>query len=858
MTDISMSDDVTYIGGFAFLGTADTEVVIPAGVTVICEHAFSGMENLTKVVIHDGVTKIEQGAFFDDRKLSQVVMSQNVTAIPDECFQYCESLTELPITEAVATIGANAFNGCTGLTELDLGDHVIDVGANAFSGCTSVREITVEYPDLDMGTGSFGLGTSGRTVSCNATVPADRMFDDYSNNYTTFTYTVIDPEPVEERFVITYNANGGSGSIPDQVVTAGSTFSLSDGNGLSLDGYRLVGWGISSISAAPSYSLGQTFEDYSGGDKNLYAVWVRVSEPDPEPEPDPDPEPDPGPHTHRGGTATCHELAVCEVCGKTYGSLDRDNHSGGTRVVNQRPVQGSTPGYTGDTVCNGCDEVLEYGSTIEPNLPFPGESFVSGDFTFTIVSNNPLEVEVRMYNGDSRSVNVPSTASDGSLTYAVVAVGDGAFRGNTTMTSISLPSSVTSVDSYAFSDCTALESVSLPVLDKLGYSAFEGCTSLTDVRFASGFHTLEQSMFRECTALTRIDLPSSLRTIGWGAFYECSALESVDVPDGVTKVDAYSFYGCTSLAAVSIPDSVTTVGDQAFAASGLTEVTVPGCRSMGDGVFESCRSLGSVTIADDVAMIPEGIFSGCSSLDEIVFGEDPSLRTIEAQAFAGTAFTAFTIPEGVTTVDATAFSGCTALQTVGIPSTLRDMGERPFEGCSSLTSFTVSADSSVYASVDGVLYSKDLGTLVRYPSAAASAEFSVPEGTETISAGAFEHAGSLTTVEIPQSVTTIGAEAFLGCSGLRSVAIASQELTVGDGAFDLSAGGDPVSVEIFTDAPEFPQSAFGEGTTVTYDEYKNYGLPDSDEIMGDALIWIVAAIVLGVIFLAVHIVVKRS
>lgn len=107
-------------------------------------------------------------------------------------------------------------------------------------------------------------------------------------------------------------------------------------------------------------------------------------------------------------------------------------------------------------------------------------------------------------------------------------------------------------------------------------------------------------------------------------------------------------------------------------------------------------------------------------------------------------------------------------------------------------------------------------------------------------------------------MTTIGAEAFLGCSGLRSVAIASQELTVGDGAFDLSAGGDPVSVEIFTDAPEFPQSAFGEGTTVTYDEYKNYGLPDSDEIMGDALIWIVAAIVLGVIFLAVHIVVKRS
>lgn len=459
---------------------------------------------------------------------------------------------------------------------------------------------------------------------------------------------------------------------------------------------------------------------------------------------------------------------------------------------------------------------------------------------FTVSSDNrsfAVSSGVLLSANSTQLVAYPAgkAGTEYSIPSRVTAVIGSAFAGSSLQT-VTFPSSVDSVGDYAFAD-SALTSLTLNSgLNDIGVGAFSGCVSLSEATIPSSVTSISESSFEGCT---------SLRSVTWSA-------------TGSASIGISAFYGCTSLAAVSIPDSVTTVGDQAFAASGLTEVTVPGCRSMGDGVFESCRSLGSVTIADDVAMIPEGIFSGCSSLDEIVFGEDPSLRTIEAQAFAGTAFTAFTIPEGVTTVDATAFSGCTALQTVGIPSTLRDMGERPFEGCSSLTSFTVSADSSVYASVDGVLYSKDLGTLVRYPSAAASAEFSVPEGTETISAGAFEHAGSLTTVEIPQSVTTIGAEAFLGCSGLRSVAIASQELTVGDGAFDLSAGGDPVSVEIFTDAPEFPQSAFGEGTTVTYDEYKNYGLPDSDEIMGDALIWIVAAIVLGVIFLAVHIVVKRS
>lgn len=482
---------------------------------------------------------------------------------------------------------------------------------------------------------------------------------------------------------------------------------------------------------------------------------------------------------------------------------------------------------------------------------------------FTVSSDNrsfAVSSGVLLSANSTQLVAYPAgkAGTEYSIPSRVTAVIGSAFAGSSLQT-VTFLSSVDSVGDYAFAD-SALTSLTLNSgLNDIGVGAFSGCVSLSEATIPSSVTSISESSFEGCTSLRSVTWSATgSASIGISAFEGCTTLSTFAIPDRATTINDRAFYGCTSLATVSIPDSVTTVGDQAFAASGLTEVTVPGCRSMGDGVFESCRSLGSVTIADDVAMIPEGIFSGCSSLDEIVFGEDPSLRTIEAQAFAGTAFTAFTIPEGVTTVDATAFSGCTALQTVGIPSTLRDMGERPFEGCSSLTSFTVSADSSVYASVDGVLYSKDLGTLVRYPSAAASAEFFVPEGTETISAGAFEHAGSLTTVEIPQSVTTIGSEAFQGCSGLRSVAIASQELTVGDCAFDLSAGGDPVNVEIFTDAPEFPQSAFGAGTTVSYDEYKNYGLPDSDEIMGDALIWIVAAIVLGVIFLAVHIVVKRN
>ena len=107
-------------------------------------------------------------------------------------------------------------------------------------------------------------------------------------------------------------------------------------------------------------------------------------------------------------------------------------------------------------------------------------------------------------------------------------------------------------------------------------------------------------------------------------------------------------------------------------------------------------------------------------------------------------------------------------------------------------------------------------------------------------------------------VTAIGDGAFMGCSGLTSIQIASERLTVGDGAFDLAAGGEPVDVEIFTDAEAFPETAFGTGTNPIYDAYDNYGIPETDEVMQGALIWIVIAIILGVVFLAVHVRGKRA
>lgn len=106
----------------------------------------------------------------------------------------------------------------------------------------------------------------------------------------------------------------------------------------------------------------------------------------------------------------------------------------------------------------------------------------------------------------------------------------------------------------------------------IGSGAFSGNTSLISVSLPVGVKKIGQEAFADCTALTSVLLPSTLESVGAGAFYGCSSLGSVNIPSGVTSLGDDAFYGCSSLKAVTIPDSVTSIGDGAF--DGCDGVTV--------------------------------------------------------------------------------------------------------------------------------------------------------------------------------------------------------------------------------------------------------------------------------------------
>ena len=266
----------------------------------------------------------------------------------------------------------------------------------------------------------------------------------------------------------------------------------------------------------------------------------------------------------------------------------------------------------------------------------------------------------------------------------------------------------------------------------------------------------------------------------------------------VTSIGDKAFYHCYELISVSIPEGVTEIGESAF---------------------EDCRGLTSINIPSSVASIGSYAFNYCSGL------------------------TSINIPEGVTNIGNYAFDDCYGLTSINIPSSVTSIEGWPFYHCPGLTAINVSSDNPAYCSIDGILYDKDITTLIKYPEGKTGAvnipssvtyintfercsgltainvspdnpaycsidgilydkdkttliqcprgktgSVDIPEGVTGIEGLAFYYCSGLTSVNIPSSVTSFGVYAFRGCRGLTSIHIPEGVTSIEEGAFEECSG----------------------------------------------------------------------
>ncbi len=383
---------------------------------------------------------------------------------------------------------------------------------------------------------------------------------------------------------------------------------------------------------------------------------------------------------------------------------------------------------------------------IMPTFSLNAFANTSGDYEYSLEGTDAI---ITQYLGSSTTISIPNTL-DG---YIVTSIGDYSFWGCRGLKSITFPNSVTSIGDHAFWGCSGLTNIKLSMgLTSIGDYAFSWCSG-----YSSG--------------LTSISISSSVTNIGAGAFEGCQFLKSITIPNSVTNIGIGAFVDCTRLKSINVDLNnkyYSSISGVLYDKGKKTLITCPstkensfiipnGVTTIDQNAFRECEHLTSITIPSSVISIGNNAFCGCIGLKNI------------------------TIPNNVTSIGEIAFQRCDGLTSITIPNSVTSIGDGAFRA-DGLKSINVNLGNKYYSSISGVIYDKNIKTLVAYPRAKGTS-FIIPNGVTKIGNEAFNGC-QLTSIAIPSSVTSIGNKAFYGCQ-FKSITIPSSVTSIGNGAFGV-------------------------------------------------------------------------
>ena len=794
----------TYGRGIFYKCESLKDVVILSNTDMTNDYMFGMCTSLERIEIPEGITEIGAYYFYGDQKLSEVVLPSTLKTIRNYAF-YFTGFTYLDLSQSVIeTIETRGFAGNKLLTELLLPSTLKEMGEAAFSTCTTLEKVNLEdtalselkssvfafnyklkeviFPDgvTIVGNTAFSTCTSLEKVTFSSMLREidSYCFKDCYNlseiNLEDTRVSKIYPFAFEKcvglkniilpRFM---TDNIGSSAFIDTSVEnitllssyvsvlGSDAFGKTDENGninhtdsfviyVKENVYEeiLSAWGqyakyIKSLSDYDLSTSTYTLNSYTGSEKDIIipsAVKIIGS----------------GAFKDNTtiesvfipqGTVEIGDSAFENTSSLISVDIPASCESIGSGAFRNSSVQDVTvrnpmPPQLGEGAFDGTGAGLIL-RIPEESRDLYGEaqgwkelSEYFDEIQMFVITNGVLT----KYIGDGGRVVIPDD---------VVSIGYRAFYGITSVTEVVFGKGLESIGQEAFYNCTSLSDISFKgeKLKTIGNAAFEQCISLKEADLPEGLVSLGSYCFKGCSSLMSFTIPSTLGYIPDHGFYFCTALTDIYIPDNIKSIGNYAFAECTGVERVVIDANISRISQAFIAMDGLRELIING--NIGyigtvDGLVSvdfSTTSLERVIINGSVEMFGSAVFCCNPNLTEVYFNGD------------------------IGNIAENAFSANNALQTVYFGGDLEGIWDGAFNNCFSLEKYSVSEDNP-YLTVDeyGVMYDKEMTRIFKQPFAwDYDGEYIMPDSVEEIDQYGFGYQQNNVTYAYADGIiTTVG------------------------------------------------------------------------------------------------------
>ena len=781
LKSITIPDEVTVIGGSAFDGcTSLVTVNLPKNLKTVCSSAFNGCKKLTTVTFNeatpDATVNLQQKVFngcsvltgFDFDKVGEFsgsdifngckalksvdIHNQLTAGVLKNMFKGCTGLTTVNFDPLSGGIGDSAFNGCTNLTTVTIGENVTKINANAFDGCKKLATVNMN---------SASLTEIGNYAFQNCIVLKSFEF----------------PATLQK---IGNGAFAGTSAL--------AVVDLSQTNGLTINNTAFKNGGVTTLKLGGTKFIGESafeactkltsvvipdnFLDTTASklNKRIFKGCTALKTVDYQSKLDIPEEMFIGCTALKTVTISgnvqkiitkafsgCTNLTNVTM-GNQLQSIGKDAFKNCTSLTEIVLPESLTD--IGANAFNGCKNLAKI--TVNSAIDIGGEAFTgcSDNLELKIKDGVDMDfVDKAIYKGNTL-VSYIGKAESLTVKEGTTAIGANAFGGNTTITTVNLPSTVKEIGVAAFNGCTALTTINLEYVTTFGSKAFQNDKQLSFTNLVLNASELPSYLFDACTSITNVTFGVGNVDVGSYAFRGCSGITKMVNTVNVTSLNEYAFQNAfAETAELDLDFSAAKTGyrdGRIFdGAKGLKSIKISGIMVDKSGnddyyiydyMFRNCVNLVSVTSVNKVKRVGSHVFDGCTKLTLDDF-DMSAVTGIDNQAFINcAAITELNLPRieymGTTTLYPTTaiavFKGCTSLRSVVLGDKITAIGNSVFMNCSSLES-------------------------VEMPN------------VNTLCANSFGGCTSLTSLTLTSTVQTVYAGAFSGWTDAQTIRLVDYE-----------------------------------------------------------------------------------